>query len=334
MKNEKTFKLLTFSAFLLLIVLSTFIYTSYVNITNVKTIYESDRQAKQEEIWNYVEDDLKENQQKATIQADQIRDNIDKDICNEYKDKFDLLKKDMDSVQPGADNPFLRILYNNTNGKYLNTVSDANDAFVIAKWIEGEGDVPKGAIIADSSLDCLVQDKLKTYNVEIGLHYNKELALEALTKINNQETKEIVFWEYKTPANANHKKITSMNLDELKEVFMSEGLEGLKTYEILNASYLASDKDIFNTNDVDYTGNAVDNYKIIIVQGFNLYDALIVNHGDYIKDAYQSVNILEKNYLHQVQVMEVETILCCILVFVAFFSIAKMQNVYVAELGK
>jgi hypothetical protein len=202
--------------------------------------------------------------------------------------------------------------------------------FVIGKWIKSNvNGIPEGAIIADPSFDCSKNGQIRTLDIEIAGQYNKELAKNGLVNIINQNTNDPIVWEYLTPTNPNHKMITTQGLTGIKSIFMDEGIDGLATYEVINPSYLLSDKDIFLTNDIDLTGNKVDNYKIIVVQGFNIYDAITTNHYQLIEDYQYKLKTLTNNYTHEMQMLIFEGISICAIVFIAFFSVCKLQNILI-----
>jgi hypothetical protein len=271
-----------------------------------------------------------ENRKAATLQADYVKENIHKDLLDVYGTDSINMKKDMDSISIGSTSTFLQIVNNDIKGKYINKNSDSNDMFVIGKWIKSNvNGIPEGAIIADPSFDCSKNGQIRTLDIEIAGQYNKELAKNGLVNIINQNTNDPIVWEYLTPTNPNHKMITTQGLTGIKSIFMDEGIDGLATYEVINPSYLLSDKDIFLTNDIDLTGNKVDNYKIIVVQGFNIYDAITTNHYQLIEDYQYKLKTLTNNYTHEMQMLIFEGISICAIVFIAFFSVCKLQNILI-----
>ena len=64
-------------------------------------------------------------------------------------------------------------------------------------------------------------------------------------------------------------KIYSM--DDLKEVYINDGIEEFKNYNVLVPVYISSD---LKSSSANY-GTAMDDYSVIIVQEFNIYDQIM-----------------------------------------------------------
>lgn len=67
--------------------------------------------------------------------------------------------------------------------------------------------------------------------------------------------------------------VSSHTIEALKEVYMSQGLEGLKEIDFVTVAYITEYGDIFGTNDYFYL-DKVSNYKMILVSTSNIYDAI------------------------------------------------------------
>ena len=68
-------------------------------------------------------------------------------------------------------------------------------------------------------------------------------------------------------------------MDELRSVFVSEGVDGLAGYEFLQAAYIEPKADMFGVPDIANNGLRLNNNKFIVVQGFNLKDVLETYHA-------------------------------------------------------
>ena len=64
-------------------------------------------------------------------------------------------------------------------------------------------------------------------------------------------------------------KIYSM--DDLKEVYINDGIEEFKNYNVLVPVYISSD---LKSSSANY-GTAMNDYSVIIVQEFNIYDQIM-----------------------------------------------------------
>lgn len=216
--------------------------------------------------WLIVKEAVEENIDKAQLQADSITKDIEVSVNKEYQNNNSRLLLDLSS--PHSSTKLSSILSKNIEGKYLNVKNDDNDPFVAMRW----------GIIADKSLNCSEGKEVRTWEEEIKLHWNNKLAEDAIRRLHNQDNG-LKFWEFKSPRNPSHLVITSASWKNLEKVFKKEGMIGIESYEVLVASYVRNDYDILGKPDVNNLGIRQENYKLIVVQGFNISDAM-VKHTD------------------------------------------------------
>ena len=123
--------------------------------------------------------------------------------------------------------------------------------------------------------------------------YNKELEEESIHRLLTHSNS-IIATENTNTLGKDHIKIDSMNYDSLKEVFVKEGIDGLKNYQFICPAYITETGDIFGQDDI-VQGLRKPNHKIIVVQEFNLYDQLekmgsalfdMEDHITYIREEY------------------------------------------------
>ena len=223
-------------------------------------------QAARDTEWRYIETVIKENYSKAEMQSDQIKQDIDRNIMLSYTDNS-LLKYDLDNPRP--DSVLYGIFKDAIKGKYLNGIqTDNNDVFIATH----------NGIVADLSLNCSVSPGTsREWEAELTRHYNSYLGSKAIHAIIDQSSIPI-FWEYTKSDNPAHNKVVAMTLDDLRAIYFKEGLEGLKSYEFLKPSYIRQQEDILGTADITALGVRQNNYKIIVVSGFNLYDIMNKDH--------------------------------------------------------
>lgn len=300
-----------FSTLLMALLMCFNIFYCYNQLQTVK-------QSKLENGWNEIEIVLKENQDKALIQAGYIKDNVVRDLNSTYIDNKSRLRYDMDYLD--VNNDFLRILNDDIDNKFLNINNDNNDLFFISTWQITDLIDLMGMVITDKSINCRGNGKPRFFNEELIKHYNYELGYNAIDRILKQNKDEIIFWEYLPNNNKNHRKLTSCSLSDLKEIYITEGIEGLRAYEFLTPVYINENTDIFGTQVVNNLG-AYDkeNRQIIAVQGFSLYDELMKSHK-------ASILVQEKQY----EIITIKTTLYGIFGFVftliVFASITKVHN--------
>lgn len=147
--------------------------------------------------------------------------------------------------------------------------------------------------------------------------YNVELSLKALEKIENQ-TEELIVWQDREPENPNAKMYTTFNINTLKEIYQTEGITGLSSYEVLIPVYITKYGNIFGEYDTSHDIGK-DN-KIILIQKLNLTDyftKFIVNDE---LTSNSNLELLNHNYINtQIMINLFEIILyLCIGSYVAF----------------
>ena len=316
---------LSFTTLLLLLLLTSYLGVAYENLTSMTQDYQQSLASLQETEWTYISSIISEDQSKAMIQTNFVKDNIQKDLLNAYAGNMNKLKYDMD--HPDINSTYCKILSQDINGKYINVDNDNNDMFVAELNIPSMNPkYPNFTIISDHSFNCSSAG-IRNAQKELVMHANPALGLDAVQRMTNQDTTSIIFWEFLKSNNPNHYKIQYDSLSELKKVFMSEGVTGLSTYEICNVAYINSDKtDIFGTADIDNLGEKTNNYKIVVYQGFSITDDLNTNHAVDIQYFNNSSSIITQKYEDQKLKYTIEVLLVAMIMFIVFITLVKIQN--------
>lgn len=311
MKRDTRKSTILFSTFLMAILMCFNLFYCYNQIQTLKA-------NKSESGWNEIEAVLKENQEKALMQASDVKDNVVKDINLKYYNDKATLRYDMDYLDVNSN--FLKTLNDDIDGRFLNVDNDNNDLFVISTWQTTELIDLKGMVITDKSINCIGNGKPRYMNAELEKHYNYELGYDAMKRILTQNKDEIIFWEFLPSTDPNHKRLSSVSLNALKELYVEEGIEGLKTYEFLVPVYINDNTDIFGIQIVNNLGGYdKDSRQIIVVQGFSIYDELMKNHK-------VSLLFSDKQYDNIITKTTLIGIFGFILTFVILVSITKVHN--------
>jgi hypothetical protein len=309
-KRQKEHKTILFTS-LLVVILLAFNTFAFYNATSLI------KQMQKENEWNYVESVLTENEQKSEIQATYIKEEIVQDISNTYSDNTKL-KYDLDNFN--NQNDLAKILNNRLSNRYINENNDNNDLFIISTWQDSQSIDLKGRVIYDKSINCSSNGEIRDFARELSQHYNYELGYNAINRILQNNKEKPIFWEYLSSSNSNHIKLSDCSIDGLKEVYIKEGIEGLKTYEILNPVYIQDKSDILGNDKITSDGkNNTENRQLVVIQGFNLWEALKTNHNTNILSS-------QKGYENISNMVQVVGIFGDILIFVIFLSIVKVQN--------
>lgn len=190
-----------------------------------------------------------------------IKDNI----LDEYSD-LSILKSSLDnSIYP---NPLLDIFESGVKGEYLNGVENNNNAMFIAD--------STGIITELDMANPIGKSTYQSWNDLIETSANKKLAINAVECLLQHENDSIIGWE--DYSGENHQSIGVLDYDSLENVYLKEGLNGLKHYTFLIPTYINDSGDIFGQSDFEHSIR-VGTHKFIIVQKFNIVDQLKSNYN-------------------------------------------------------
>lgn len=241
-------------------------YQANENITRVDDTY-------MEVQWNVIEDFIYFAKFQAKTNSDMIANRIIKGIERDYPDLSEL-SSEFDRGYYHSPK-FLEIISKEIAGQHLyNLQGTKNDIFVLSR----------NGIILDNNVE-FHKSTHRAIQDEAVKHYNQVLGFNAITMLIHNAKSDIIFYEPTRPANHNnHIMLDSPSMDGLKKVFEKEGLEGLAGYVILVPSYITETGDIFGTPDISSEGMVNDNYKIVVVQRFSIYDIVkqhkLVTHSE------------------------------------------------------
>lgn len=296
------------------------VYFSNIEIQMLTDDYHSQIRNSREDQWTFIEGQIKTYTMMAQIRADSIRDNIERELRSTYKDNMDLLKAEIESNN--SENKFASILRKNIQGSYLFVENGNNDPFIAT--LHG--------IISDLSENSAREDgQERDYKSEIVFHANKAAAEKAISKIVNQDTNDLIIWEFLKSPDKNHTVRNSLNIDVLKEVFLTEGVKGLSTYEFLTPSYIRKYSDIFGVPNISTSGYKIENNKIIIVQGFNIVDQLKHSHWTTMALYEKQEQQILQNYNSRKVTKQVICIGFSACLLITFLSIVKIMNMEVTS---
>lgn len=215
-----------------------------------------------ENAWLDIESVIRLGKKAARKHATEVASGIIEDIYATYPDPS-VLKDELDRVGYGSPE-FIKIIHKNISGKYLFDIKNRNnDIFVISRQ----------GIVLDMDVDKL-EKGTRNFTDEATLHFNPTLMYRALDNLILHKDNTLIFYEPEDPLVKDHIIVTSPSKDALKEVYMTEGLEGLKGYNILVPAYITDDGDVFGVPDVAPDGTKNKNHKIIVVQSFSIYDVM------------------------------------------------------------
>lgn len=126
----------------------------------------------------------------------------------------------------------------------------------------------------------------------------------------------------------NHILVDSCSYDNLKKVYMNEGIMGLHNYQFLVPVYITETGDIFGNPDLR-EGNPVNNHKFIVIVTFNLYDNLINMRPDFEQSEYYDE--LEFGYDSILTAAYMSFSITCIVFFIVTLYYIKNYNDAIIE---
>ena len=301
----------------LLIVLFTasFTYCNYTDIMTQKEQQETQIQSLKEIQWDFIKTALNQSYVLSKGQSNNVAYNIREELLKEYPD-LEKLREDMDSKSPNT--KYSKILNNNIRDKFLTLDTDYNDMFIMTS----EG------IQADKSVISSSEDgKLREWGTEKAITFNTELGLDAKRKL-LEGNHNYVFWE--VPRDGSPKSnIKQVDLDELKEIFMEEGVDGIKNFVFLVPSHINPKADIFNTPLVNNLGQKQETKQLIIIQEFSIYDQLKANYNVEMLKMEETISISQKVGDEHIKGKVVSSVILTSFFFALFISISLIQNLLI-----
>lgn len=261
-----------------------FTYTKFEGYKTTEVILTNQQDTLKDNLNIYMEGVIKESVDKLSLLTDYRTELIHQDILSKYGNNFDLLKHDID--YPSDNSLLSKILDSHLKDVWINKDNNSNKVFVISdNNIIWNKSLP---IISDSYESYITVDELINYifNSNLG-----QISLDSIRDGNITKNK-IIFWEAIQSNDNNHNIIDNMDIKELLNIYSNEGIEGLKSYEILVTGYITKNGDIFGEDDIDSLGHKIDNSKIMIIQRVNLYD-ILYNHIGEINKLQQQIDDLD-----------------------------------------
>lgn len=241
----------------------------------------------------------------------QDSENLATIIENTIIEKYDLdeLEKRLDS---GDDEELVNTLNDVVSSYNFSSLIKNNRNSVII--LEGSD-----RILVDHMVDLSNTDKTTPHNSFTDyeeLSINPKSYITARRQILNQTSTNPIMLEVHDYGKVDdHMLIDSCTYENLKRVYMEEGILGLHNYQFLCPTYITKDGDIFGNSDTDH-GNPINNHKFTVIVTFNIYDQLVKmrpeigdnDYYDHLDFGFESI--------------ELAVYFASIVTFVVFFIIA------------
>ena len=234
--------------------------------------------------WRVVKTLLIDTDRMARLSAKNVAFKINDDIDEAYADKT-VLKGELDADPIHPSTTFNAILLNSIKNQYFLDIDNYDNSVTVISRKHILADInPTKNVAINHSLD----DDYRFYG------NNRELYQQALTQLMNQQHgHHLIFYEPYKNINPKHIVLSDMRMESLEHVFMTEGIEGLRSYVFLAPAYITEQGDIFGTPDYDENG-FTNNHKLIVVQRFSIVDVIDKLHPSIISVIDQDEKSAEK----------------------------------------
>lgn len=266
-----------------------------------------------------------ENNDKARLQTESIKNNISNDLQEAYGDDKEQMKKDFDSLN--TQNKFYKILAENIDGKYINKDNDNNRVFIATK----------NGVLLDDRMN-YVHNSFKSWDEIIKDTPNALMAKDALEVINRTKSKEIVLWIDNTSINMNNINYlgdTPYEEDTSGRKFIHDcittgNIEELLQYNVIVCSYIYNNEDPFGIPNVE-TGVMNDNDPLYVIQTYNIKD--MIESNTYLSKTMSKYEyMINNNFINYENIIHYKMIamlIFCVLEAIAFFCVWYLAEFFI-----
>ena len=252
-------------------------FTTYNNLTNVRNEYKKTMINIE---WISIEKILEANKGMAQIKADNVKESIINQIPAYYSaNELDQLKTDLNSLE---DTKISKLFKNVIADSYMNINNDNNRLVIASNY----------GVIADARFSA--SDKEKDWESLLNDSPNPIVKRDFIDTITNKTVNPSMNVFYQVyPSDG--EDIKRMDLNEIKQEYVREGITCLKKYKMVAIAYIYNDRDYFETPIMDTHGRRItSSNRIIISQEFHMYDAVSQYSPmflDYVSDYKNSTSM-------------------------------------------
>ena len=255
--------------------------------------------------WDMIRCVISENEKRARLQAENIKNNITHDLIITYKDNVDQLNKDLDSHDKNRD--CYKILKANIENMFMNVDSFDNRVYVADR----EG------ILVDR--DTVKEDRdNRLWETEIQSNADPIAASKAVDMILLKD-KHIIYWvaedSEQSPKDKDYQHLT---LESIRDDISENGIKALKSYDVLVPAYVPNRSMVLNESKTNFHGVLETEKKLIVIQSFNLYDAFIDYNNNFEK--LDSTTDLVKNAMRETVNTDIITLLLVVILTLMSFG--------------
>lgn len=306
--RDNKHKQISIMSLIILIIIVVFSYLQFddyrIDINDYEELYHSIRQEESNYIKTIFSEQTKATKKIMNTHVERIQDQL---ILN-YGKNLDNLDYDID--HPSSNSNLTKVFDNVLGEFYVNKNTNVNKPFILSM----------NNLLWGRCLSYNTKDNFISIEDLISLQSNNDLNKQSILTILENNNDKYIFWQ-----NKGKNEIKTMNIDDLIDIYYRDGLESMKNYELLVPIYITKDGDIFGTKDTDGLGHKITNYKIIIVQRINMYNAL----SDYTYELSFYESQCEKIENHKINDISQKTrslLVSASLILIVLFGSAYLQN--------
>lgn len=233
----------------------------------------------------------------------------------------DLRELDLDKVHTDLDNGVMntdmyKVIRDGINGKSLNGINNYKNSVIV---------MSQDGIFEDFNYE-RASVQFRSWDDEINHAWNKYLEEEAINKL-LIHSRGLIATEKINHLGKAHIKITELTEDNLREVYLKEGIAGLQNYQFKVAAYITESGDIFGNEDI-VSGVKQKTHKLIIIQEFNLYDQLQLLSPDIFEVDEHSLYI-QKEYSITISIVYITGLFYLASTVLLLFYFSHLYNYYI-----
>ena len=322
MDNIKKRKLIqhmiTISVILVSLVVTVIMFNNAVR--EIKNSSETARTDLMEHNFDFVWDYL----QYLTMHAETHSVQLANQIEEELTENFDLDKLEEALNTNNTKDPtlvrFHRILREFIVDNHFGNVRNNRNSYII---LDGSDTILEDMFVdpdarqEDNPLGMDISTSLTDYREST---YNKEMFDSAFNKIRTHSDQPIVIEPY-NHIDGEHKMYSEMNYNNLRELYLSEGINGLRNYQFMVPAYITDTGDIFGNYDTINNSDDI-SHKFIIIQTFNLYDQILNIDPDFeTSEQYESAVARHERILSAIYVLGIIIVAVSVFIVLYFFTL-------------
>lgn len=323
-KNKKSLVLIRLMIFIIVAFSSSVIlYTNVIN--DLKKSSDNNIRYLKNSMYNSIYTYLDILMNEAKEEVDQTGEDVKRDLLSLPKEQLKDIQEDMSN---DIHNPVLhKIINNNIKGKDFKGVNNSKNSMLAmtSNGVLEDFNYRRAETISQNSNTHITN---RSWEHEIENSFNSSLAQVSVDKLLNRTNGIIAFEPYNLiNGQDSHIMIKEFTYDEVKKVYLNEGLDGLRNFQVYIPYYITSNGDIFGQEDIIH-GVKQNNNKIIIVQEFNLYDQ-IINNASYLTDDDEIIEAIRDEYSETIRILYLFGVALVIAICGLIFYFCSLYNMIV-----